>query len=300
MTPTGPQGHLELRLYSAYPEFAEELLFAHGADAVRQEDEHDDPVLEPAPGETPLWRATVTCGYFPADTDLQPIIAAARSLLPDGATLRTQSRLIAPADWQDAWKQYVKPLPFGGGRLWICPTHEVVAVADAAIVVLDPGLAFGTGTHASTALCLEWLAGQDLRGKQVLDYGCGSGILAIAALKLGAAAAVCVDIDPQALLATQNNAAANGVDARVHCVNPEQHVEQAVDIVLANILAQPLIGLAPRLARCTRAGGAIALAGLLDRQAEEVRAAYTPWFAMNDDAHLDGWTRLAGRRHADS
>ena len=289
---------VELRLRSGHPEFAEELLFAQGADAVRLEDAGDEPLLEPPPGATPLWSRTVTCGYFPPDTDIDAVESALRELLPDGAALKIGRRTIVESDWLENWKESARPLSFGNGRLWICPSHLTVAAPGAAVVTLDAGLAFGTGSHASTALCLEWLATHELRGRRVLDYGCGSGILAIAALKLGAASAVCIDIDPQALTATRGNADANGVGARVTCASVEQSVEQTVDIVLANILAQPLVGLAPRLSRCVRPGGDIVLAGLLDRQAEEVRAAYASWFDFADDASVDGWTRLHGRRRS--
>jgi ribosomal protein L11 methyltransferase len=287
---------IELRLHSAYPEFAEEFLFAQGADAVRQEDAGDDPVLEPPPGATPLWHHTITCGYFAADRDIGAIEAATRALLPDGAVLKIGRRSIVESDWLDNWKEATRPLSFGDGRLWICPTHLDVDAPAAAVVRLDAGLAFGTGSHASTALCLEWLAHHELRGRRVLDYGCGSGILALAALKLGAVSALCVDIDPQALTATRANAEANGLSSRVACASVEQSVDETVDIVLANILAQPLVGLAPQLSRSTRAGGAIVLAGLLDRQAAEVRAAYAASFDFAGDATLDGWTRLSGTR----
>jgi ribosomal protein L11 methyltransferase len=243
-----PLRKIELRLHSQWPEFAEEALFAQGADAVRQEDEADDPVLEPAPGETPLWGHTITCGYFSEDADLDSIESVLRELLPDGAELRIERRILIESDWMDAWKQYAKPLPFGGGRLWIWPSHIPIDDSKGVIVNLDAGLAFGTGTHASTALCLEWLATQDLHGKRVLDYGCGSGILAIAALKLGAASAIGVDIDPQALIATRANAEINGVGARIACASVEQFVDETVDIVVANILALPLVGLSAKLA----------------------------------------------------
>jgi ribosomal protein L11 methyltransferase len=284
----------ELRLYSRFPEFAEELLFAQGAEAVRQEDAADAPVLEPAPGETPLWPETITCGYFAPGTDLDAIEFAAHNLLPDGAVLRIERRRVEEADWLHAWKQHAQPLPFGGGRLWICPTHAQIAQAGVAVVTLDPGLAFGTGSHPSTALCLEWLATHEIAGRTVLDYGCGSGILAIAALKLGARSAFAVDIDPQALTATLGNAEANGVAERIVCAGVEQPVEKPVDIVLANILARPLVGLSGMLAAATRPGGRIVLAGILDEQAAEVRAAYAPWFDFEADATLDGWTRIAG------
>lgn len=291
-----PLRKIELRLHSQWPEFAEEALFAQGADAVRQEDEADDPVLEPAPGETPLWGHTVTCGYFSEDADLDAVEAALRELLPDGAALRMERRVLIESDWMDAWKQYARPLSFGNGRLWIWPSHLAVDETQGVIVTLDAGLAFGTGTHASTALCLEWLATHDLRDKRVLDFGCGSGILAIAALKLGAASAVGVDIDPQALTATESNADINKVGSRIACASVEQFVDESVDIVLANILAQPLVGLSSRLARCTRMGGSLVLAGLLERQADEVRAAYAPWFDFEADAVTDGWSRVSGTR----
>ena len=188
-----------------------------------------------------------------------------------------------------------------GERLWVVPhekLHEVTQ-PDAVILKLDPGLAFGTGTHPTTALCLDWLAGQDLRGKTVLDYGCGSGVLAIAALLLGAERAVCVDIDPQAIQATQDNARNNGVVNRVEAMLPDAFVHGQTDIVVANILANPLVQLAPLLARCTAGDGRIALAGLLDRQADEVRAAYAPWFVFETDTRRDGWTRVAGHRNSD-
>lgn len=291
---------IELRIATAWPDFAEELLFAQGAQAVRQVDAHDEPVLEPPPGETPLWRETITCGVFFPDADLDSAERAARALLPDGADIAIERREIEEADWLEAWKLHARPLAFGGGRLWICPSHLDVDAPDAAIVRLDPGLAFGTGTHPSTALCLEWLAQQDLRGKRVLDFGCGSGILAIAALKLGAESALATDIDPQALIATADNARSNGVESRIACTSVEQFVDEPVDIVLANILARPLIGLAPKLAACTRDGGRIALAGILDEQAAEIRASYEAWFSFEDDDHRDGWSRVAGLRRADT
>jgi len=290
----------ELRLHSRFPDFAEELLFAQGAEAVRQEDAADEPVLEPAPGETPLWSDTITCGYFAAGTDLDAIERAARDLLPDGTALRIERRQVEEADWLHAWKQHAQPLPFGGGRLWICPTHAQVTQLGAAVVILDPGLAFGTGSHPSTSLCLDWLATHEVSGRTVLDYGCGSGILAIAALKLGAQSALAIDIDPQALTATLGNAQANHVAQKIICASVcadvEQTVENSVDIVLANILARPLVGLAPKLAAATRPGGNVVLAGILDEQAAEVRDAYAPWFDFEMDATVDGWTRIGGIR----
>jgi ribosomal protein L11 methyltransferase len=286
---------LQLRISTEYPEFADEVLQAQGASAVSFVDAEDDPVLEPAPGETPLWTNTVTLGLFTEQTDLTPVIAALREQLPDGGAADISSELIEDRDWVRVWLKDCPPLKFGE-RLWVCPHEKKVEEPGAVTLLLDPGLAFGTGTHPSTALCLEWLATHDVEGWNVLDYGCGSGILAIAALKLGAASAVGYDIDVQAIQASRDNAQANGVLAQLTTVPPEESITPfPADLVLANILAKPLISLAPLLASSVRQGGWIVLAGLLDRQAEEVRSAYDPWFDFEPDVSREGWTRLAGR-----
>nr|WP_020650895.1 50S ribosomal protein L11 methyltransferase [Solimonas variicoloris] len=287
---------LQLRVHTRHPEFADEILLAHDAAAVSFVDAVDDPVLEPAPGETPLWAQTVTLGLFAEGVDLAPVQASLRELLPDGAEARFETELIEDQDWVRVWLKDCPPLPFGD-KLWVVPHEKVdeVTQPDAVILRLDPGLAFGTGTHPTTALCLQWLAALDLAGKTVLDFGCGSGVLAIAALLLGAERAVCVDIDPQALLATRDNAAANGVADRIVTLPADAFVPLPADIIVANILANPLIALAPTLASSIRRGGHLVLAGLLDRQAEDVRAAYDAWFDFDADLSKDGWTRLAAR-----
>jgi ribosomal protein L11 methyltransferase len=285
---------LQLRVLSTHPEFAEEVMLAHDASAVSFVDAEDNPVLEPAPGETPLWSNTVTLGLFVEDTDLAPVTASLRELLPDGATAELKTELIEDQDWVRLWLKDCPPLKFGE-NLWVVPHQKLHEVTDpgATIIKLDPGLAFGTGTHPTTALCLEWLAGQNLHGKQVLDFGCGSGILAIGALKLGAAGALGVDIDPQALTASQQNARDNGVAGQLRTLLPEEFVPFPADIVVANILANPLVQLAPLLASTIARGGRIAMAGLLERQADEVRSAYTQWLDFDDDVVKDGWTRLS-------
>lgn len=286
---------LQLRISSAHPEFVEEILLGNGAVGVSFIDGEDRPVLEPLPGETPLWENTVTLGLFHDNADLAPAQAALRELLPDGDTVKITSELIEDQDWVRAWLDHWHPLKFGE-RLWVAPTEKIGEINDpnAIILKLDPGLAFGTGTHPTTALCLEWLSQQDLKDKIVLDYGCGSGILAIAALKLGAAQAICVDIDPQALIATENNAKENGVLDKVKVMLPEEFAPFPADFVIANILARPLISLAPMLSSSVRPGGKIVLAGLLERQQEDVRVAYSTWFTSEPDQVKDGWTRLAG------
>lgn len=287
---------LQVRVASQHPEFAEEILLAHGAQAVSFIDAQDDPVLEPLPGTTPLWPRTLTLGLFPEQQDLSALEPALRELLPDGMRVELTRELIEDQDWVRVWLEHWQPLRFGR-RLWVTP-HEksgTIGDPDAVIVTLDPGLAFGTGTHPTTALCLEWLEAQDLRGLSVLDYGCGSGILAVAALVLGARSAVCVDIDPQALQATRENALINGVAERIETCLPEDFEPFEADLVVANILAGPLVALAPRLAHCLRPGGRLALSGLLQRQAEEVRAAYLQWFDCDADGEREGWTRISAR-----
>lgn len=291
---------LQLRVHTRHPEFAEEVLLAHEAAAVSFIDAVDNPVLEPAPGETPLWQDTVTLGLFAEATDLSTVQASLRELLPDGAELRYSSELIEDQDWVRVWLKDCPPLQFGA-RLWVVPHEKAGEVnqEQAVLLRLDPGLAFGTGTHPTTALCLQYLAelheAGELQGKTVLDYGCGSGVLAIAALLLGAERAVCVDIDPQALLATRENAAANGVAERLSVMLPEDYQPLASDVIIANILANPLIRLAREIGSAAHSGSRLVLAGLLDRQADEVRNAYASWFDFDEDVSQEGWTRLSGR-----
>jgi ribosomal protein L11 methyltransferase len=287
---------LQIRVLSAHPEFAEELLLASGAHSVSLVDAGDDPVLEPAPGATPLWTRTVAVGLFDAQADAAQVQANLREHLPDGAAARIEVETVDDQDWVRVWLKDCPPLKFGD-RLWVCPHEKRVDEPGCATLLLDPGLAFGTGTHPSTALCLDWIARNPVAELEVLDFGCGSGILGIAALKLGAARCTSVDIDPQAILATRDNAQQNGVEARLHALEHDAVFEPfAADLVLANILAQPLIDLAPLLAASVKHGGRLVLAGLLDRQAEEVRAAYARDFEFEADLSREGWTRIAARR----
>lgn len=291
--------HLELTAISRYPDFAEELLLAHGAQSVTQVDAGDTPVLEPGPGETPLWPCTRCTGLFPAGSDLAPAIAALRQILPDGAGAIVTTAKLADRDWVRIWLRDWKPLRFGA-HLWVTPRAKRKAIRDrkATVVTLDPGLAFGTGTHPSTALCLDWVAGADLAGARVLDYGCGSGVLGIAALKRGAARVTAVDLDPQALAATRANARTNRVQHRIAVRAPDKYRVARFDVVLANILAQPLIALAPVIGGSLAPGGRLVLAGLLPAHADEVAAAYEPWCGAMERTHRDGWVRLAGTRAA--
>ncbi|HEX4870734.1 MAG TPA: 50S ribosomal protein L11 methyltransferase [Nevskiaceae bacterium] len=289
---------LQLRVHTTHPEFADELLLGQDAVSVSFVDAADDPVLEPAPGETPLWPSTLTLGLFRDGTDPAPVIATLRALLPEGAGLRVDAEIVEDRDWVRVWLKDCEPMKFGH-RLWVCPREKRVDEPGCETLLLDPGLAFGTGTHPTTALCLDWLAARPALASPVLDYGCGSGILAIAALKLGAARAVAYDIDPQALIASRDNAAVNGVGAALLTVEPDERVPPGpYPLILANILAGPLIALAPQLSGLLAAGGDLVLAGLLERQADEVRAAYARWIDWQPEATREGWTRLWGRRRS--
>jgi ribosomal protein L11 methyltransferase len=239
-------------------------------------------------------------GLFDSGRDIEQLCADIR----DAWHQQTQQALpeidvtlVEDKDWERAWMDDFQPLKFGE-RLWIVPSWHDAPDPDAANLMLDPGLAFGTGTHPTTALCLEWLDGQDPHGKQVIDYGCGSGILGLAALLLGADHVIGVDTDPQALEASRENARRNGVeDSKLDLFLPDNEPETKADIMLANILAQPLIGLAPHLASRTRPGGDLVLSGILSNQAREVMAAYEPWFVMDEPEQREEWIRLTGRRH---
>lgn len=293
---------LSFALGSLDPEVAEQVCVERGALAVTFTDSRDDPVLEPKPGEFRLWPATRLAVLFSAGVDgnaLTDSLASSLGLAP--AAIHAQP--VADRVWEREWLKDFHAMRFGE-RLWICPHHERVQDPDAVIVSLDPGLAFGTGTHASTALCLMWLDAHAplLRapaehGMQVIDYGCGSGVLALAAAKLGADAVHCFDIDPQALIATQGNALANAVAGRVHVHEHPDGLPRGADVLLANILAGPLCELATTFASLVRPGGQIVLAGLMDHEAADVTAAYAACFHVERFGDRDGWTCLAGRRN---
>jgi ribosomal protein L11 methyltransferase len=296
---------LTLDIGARNPEPYEEALFALGAVSVTLLDAADDPVLEPAPGAMPLWPTVVVAAVFDGSADaarLQRELAATPGLDADLVATQLRVEVVADRAWEREWLKDFRPMRFGRW-LWICPGGQVPAASDrgddAVLIELDPGLAFGTGTHPTTAMCLEWLdsgASAWLDGARLIDYGCGSGVLAVAALRLGARSAIAMDIDPQALLASRQNAERNGVADRLR-VSADRTCEGAVaDVLVANILAGPLVELAPLLAERVRAGGRIALSGLLLAQAAEVTAAYRPWFDIALTASRDDWALLTGQR----
>jgi ribosomal protein L11 methyltransferase len=258
------------------------------------------PVLEPLPGEFRLWSATRVHALFGYDAQ-RPCGAPARALASAlGLPLTSlATRQVADKVWEREWLKDFCAMRFGS-RLWICPHHETVAEPAAAVVYLDPGLAFGTGTHATTRLCLEWLDAHVTAGARVVDYGCGSGILALAAIKLGAAHAFCFDIDPQALIATADNAQANALEDQVTVCADAALLPAANDVLIANILAAPLCALAARFARLLRPGGALVLAGLMEDEAFEVTRANGACFDMQPCGKRAGWVALSGRRREHS
>ena len=276
-------------------EAIEARLLTAGALSVTVGDAGDVPVLEPAPGETPLWPENTLTALFPQDAELAPLGAALATEFELAATPRIEA--VEDQDWERAWMDDFRPMRFGQ-RLWICPSWQEPPEADAVNLILDPGLAFGTGTHPTTALCLEWLDANPPTGALVLDYGCGSGILSLAALKLGARHAWGVDIDPQALTATRTNAERNGIaTGNLYAVDPQELPPLEAGLVIANILSGPLVELAPLLCAHLKPGGHLVLSGILAEQADTVREAYAAcierWEA---DAIRDGWVRLTGQR----
>ncbi|MCP1599574.1 ribosomal protein L11 methyltransferase [Aeromonas caviae] len=270
------------------------MLLGRGAQAVTFMDAKDVPVYEPMPGETPLWGETEVMGLFDAETDPAPTIAFFQQIFGEDVGYKVEQ--LEDKDWVREWMDHFHPMQFGE-RLWICPSWRDVPNPDAVNVMLDPGLAFGTGTHPTTALCLQWLDGLDLAGKTVVDFGCGSGILGIAALKLGAARVIGIDIDPQAIQASRDNAERNGVADQIELYLPaEQPQDVEADVVVANILAGPLRELAPLIAGHGKAGSLMALSGVLESQAPELETIYGQWFEMDPTAVKEEWCRLSGRK----
>jgi len=260
--------------------------------AVTLEDRADQPIFEPKPGTTPLWQEVCVVGLYDADTSIEPIVSA---LEQQFGTLKWSTNPLEDRDWVRAWMDDFEPIRFGK-RLWIVPSWHDAPDNSGVNLQLDPGLAFGTGTHPTTALCLEWLDAHAPTGLDVIDYGCGSGILGVAALKLGASQCIGVDTDPQALEASMSNAEKNGVAEQLALYLPEQGDVAAADLVLANILANPLISLAEKLAKLTKPGGHIVLSGILADQAQQVSQAYAPYFDMQPPVQQEDWIRLEGKR----
>jgi ribosomal protein L11 methyltransferase len=273
----------------------DDWLAEQGAVSVSLQDSGDEPLFDLVDEEKPLWSRTTVVALFEADADLEAVMGAVGEHLAPTPVPAWHSELLADQEWERVWLERFRPIHVAG-RLWISPHGMEPPDGDAITVYIDPGLAFGTGTHATTLLCLRWLAGLNLSGRTVLDYGCGSGILAIAALKLGAREAWGVDNDPTAVQVALDNARSNGVADRFSAFLPDVlPTDRVADVTVANILAQPLMELAPELTRQTARDGCIALSGILEDQVETVRKSYDTAFTLNVETR-DGWACLSGPR----
>jgi len=272
------------------------LMEETGALSVTFLDAKDNPVFEPLPGETRLWGDTDILALYDAESDTNWVVEQikASNMLVEGFAYKVEQ--LEDKDWEREWMDNFHPMKFGE-RLWICPSWRDIPDPEAVNVMLDPGLAFGTGTHPTTALCLEWLESIDLTGKTVIDFGCGSGILAIAAIKLGAEKVVGIDIDPQALVASKENADRNGVADQLEVYLPENQPEGLIaDVVVANILAAPLRELSPIIKGLIKPNGQLAMSGVLDTQAEDVATYYRDELHIDPIASQTEWCRISGRK----
>ena len=287
---------ISVEVSGALADSVSEFFNSMGALSVTVLDAGDEPLLEPAPGETPLWSKNRLVALFEDGEDPAAIQQRLKTVLPDPLPDILVENL-ADRDWSNTWRDTFGAMQFGK-RLWVCPVGESPPDPAAIVVRMDPGMAFGTGTHATTALCLEWLDAHPPVNRQVVDYGCGSGILAIAAYKLGAVQVCAVDIDPQAIQATLENARRNDCGGTIEGLHPDELELQEVNLLMANILANPLIELAEEFSLRVKPGGRIILTGILAEQAEAVSAAYRKAFDLEGPVHEEEWVLLEGvRRH---
>lgn len=294
---------IHITVDQAQVDFTETLLLSLGAVSVTLDDAEDQALLEPLPGETPLWNKVIVTGIYQQDDneqiDVDSLIKFVQEQLPE-APVRFDE--LEDQAWERAWMDYYEPIQIAE-KFWIVPEWLEAPDADATNIKLDPGLAFGTGNHASTFLCLQWLGSIDLKDKIVVDYGCGSGILGVAALLLGAKKVYATDIDPQAVLATKQNAELNGVLDRLFVGLPEEFnaefKSQQADVLVANILAAPLMALAPEFAKLLKADGEFALAGVIEEQVEDVSGVYQEYFdILNIEKREENWCRISGKRQS--
>jgi ribosomal protein L11 methyltransferase len=287
---------LTLTSYPQYLEELGELLEKFDAISISFTPASSEPVFGDDSEVDRFWENTAVSALFNQDVDMDILIACIRNKTGAGNILDCRIEPVIDTNWIEKHKTGFTPMIFGN-RLCICPSWLPRPQEIPHVIELDPGLAFGTGTHATTALCLQWLATHDIKGKSVIDYGCGSGILALAAAKLGASSVSAVDIDPQALLATQDNARNNKLDDHIQTALPSDFVRHTADILIANILLNPLISLAQVLATLLEPGGRIVLSGVLSTQTEQCLQAYKRWFDMDEPVFRDEWVMLTGTRN---
>jgi len=274
----------------------EALMMELGALSISLRDAGDEPIYEPLPGDTPVWPESVVSATFAEDSDPEQLAQLLLARLPAALSKTVTHGSFKDRDWQHSYRQHFKPLQCAA-NLWIVPSWSEPPDPRATIVRLDPGLAFGTGSHPTTALCLAWLAQQELTNLNLIDYGCGSGILAIAAIKLGAGRVLAVDIDEQALTACRSNMAVNAVTPeRIQVGQPEMIGETTTDLLMANILAGPLIELAARFAELVIPGGKIVLSGILTSQLDDIQSTYDNFFELDPCRQQGEWACISGRR----
>ena len=286
-----PWIQLRINTTSDLAESISEQLEESGAVSVTFQDTFDNPVFEPLPGETKLWGNTDVVGLYDAETDIDELKAI---LNLEQYSYKIEQ--LEDKDWEREWMDNFHPMQFGK-RLWICPSWREIPDPNAVNVMLDPGLAFGTGTHPTTALCLTWLDSLDLNNKIVIDYGCGSGILAIAALKLGAARVIGIDIDPQAIQASCDNAERNKVSEKIELYLAKDIPDNLqADVVVANILAGPLKELKPQISKLVKPSGELGLSGILENQSQSVCEAYQTEFVLDPVIEQDEWCRITGKK----
>ncbi|GAA0559212.1 50S ribosomal protein L11 methyltransferase [Rheinheimera aquimaris] len=274
-----------------------DMLMGWGAQAVSFLDAHDTPIYEPMPGEVIYWTNTVVVGLFDAEHPMDKVVNQLKQVSFFKGEPDFKLEQLEDKDWEREWMDNFHPIKFGK-RLWVCPSWRDIPDPTAVNVMLDPGLAFGTGTHPTTALCMQWLDATIQPEQTVVDFGCGSGILGIAALKLGAKRVIGVDIDPQAIEASTANAKRNSVEGEIELYLPkDQPKDFQADVVLANILAGPLAELKDVISAYVKPGGLLALSGILESQAQSVMAAYSDEFSFDPIAVQDEWVRLSARKH---
>ena len=292
---------IHITVDQAQVDFTETLLMSLGAVSVTLDDAEDQALLEPLPGETPLWNKVIVTGIYQEDDqdpiDVEKLEAFLKEQLPDAPIRHEQ---VEDQVWERAWMDYYEPIQIAE-NFWIVPEWLEAPDSNAVNIKLDPGLAFGTGNHASTFLCLQWLGQTDLKDKIVIDYGCGSGILGVAALLLGAKKVYATDIDPQAVLATKQNAELNHVLDRLFVGLPEEFnaefKSQKADVLVANILAAPLMALAPEFATLLKSEGEFALAGVIEEQVADVTGVYSEFFdIVHIEKREENWCRISGKR----
>ncbi|MGB3727384.1 MAG: 50S ribosomal protein L11 methyltransferase [Glaciecola sp.] len=284
---------LKINVKVEHAELVGDVLSEHHAQAVTFLDAKDTPMYEPKPGEIMLWPDTQVIGLYDVTVELRDTVTAIYQAVPPDAEIEHVIDQLEDKDWEREWMENFHPMKFGD-RLWICPSWRDVPDPKAVNILLDPGLAFGTGTHPTTALCLKWLDKAQVKGKTVVDFGCGSGVLAIAALKLGAERVIGIDIDPQALLASKDNAQRNGVDTKLELYLPENQPTVHADVVIANVLAAPLKELSDVVSALCAVGGNIVMSGILVEQAQSVIDVYAEKFSFSPIVADGEWTRLTG------